>query len=167
MILIAQGLLVAGCAVTTDDRTLRPPVINLSASAAVKYAFGEGCLPAVVEGRPVGDFLRAAPLLPKSPGVTEISTAVRVRESAIGCTVEATAPDTEALRTAVLDRFEGVALRPIATRGPGPYQQEAYCLVLAGKPAQLVISTRQGSPSRMVATFAVAKDGPCLAPAPR
>jgi hypothetical protein len=161
--LAAQGLLAAGCATAVDERALRAPKINFNTPAAVKYAFGEGCLPSVVEGKPISALLRPSVVTSKTPGVTNITTKVWVEENAAGCTVIAIAADPEPLRAAVLDWLKGAPLRPVTSRGTGPIQQEAYCLTLANRPAQLVVSTRSGVPARMAATLALAKDGPCAA----
>jgi hypothetical protein len=164
--LAAQGVLAAGCAAAVDERALRSPKIDFNAAAAVKYAFGEGCLPSVVEGKPISALLRSSVVASKNPGVTNITSKVWVEEAAIGCTVIAVAPDPEPLRAAVLDWLKDATLHQLAARGTGPVQQEAYCLTLANKPAQLIISTRKGEPARMMATLALAKDSPC-APSPR
>lgn len=160
-LLAAQALITAGCAAVVDERALRAPKINFNTPAAVRYAFGEGCLPSVVEGKPISALLRPSIVASKTPGVMNITTKVWVEERAIGCTVVAIAADPEPLRSAVLDWLKGVTLRPVASRGTGPFRQEAYCLTLANKPAQLIISTRSGEPARMMATLALAKDGPC------
>lgn len=157
-----QALLATGCAAAVDERALRQPKINFNTPAAVTYAFGEGCLPAVVEGKPISALLRPSIVASKTPGVTNITTKVWVEEAAIGCTVVGVADDPEPLRSAVLDWVKAAPQRQVAARGTGPMQQEAYCLTLAGKPAQLVISTRSGAPARMAATLALAKDGPCM-----
>lgn len=122
IVLTATALLIAsgGAASAADRRALRPPIINLSAPAAVKYAFREGCMPAVVEGRPVGELLRPMPVGPKSPDAIMISTAVAVEEGKIGYTVQAAGKEPRPCARPCLTSWKAFPCAPSPSADLGP-----------------------------------------------
>ncbi len=137
---------------------VRPsPMIHFSPTRATAYALGNGCVPAVMTGRPATEFFKTAAIrsVPEREGLHQVSTRVTLLQTANSCTVTATAGDPEDLRTSVLETLDGLSATRIVRSDTGAgsrdsngdFRQELHCLTLNGEALFLVMST-SSAPNR-------------------
>lgn len=164
---------------TQADRyeMVRPsPMIHFSPTRATAYALGNGCVPAVMTGRPATEFFKTAAFrsVPARDGLHQVSTRVTLLQDGGSCTVTATAGDPEDLRTAVLETLDGLhvarSVRSDSGAGSrdsnGDFRQELHCLSLNGEPLFLVMSTSgAGNRARLMASLGRDPGGHCRLPA--
>lgn len=153
---------------------VRPsPMIHFSPTRAAAYAMGNGCVPAVMTGRPATEFFKTAAIrsLPDREGLHQVSTRVTLLQTANSCTVTATAGDPEDLRTSVLETLDGLnatrVVRSDSGAGSrdsnGDFRQELHCLTLNGEALFLVMSTSSASNrAPLMASLGRDSGGRCL-----
>lgn len=124
---------------------VRPsPMIHFSPTRATAYAMGNGCVPAVMTGRPATEFFKTAAIrrVPEQAGLHQVSTRVILLEGGSSCTVTATAGDPEDLRVAVLETLDDLdAIREVRSDSGGSFRQELHCLTLNGEALFLLMSS--------------------------
>lgn len=155
---------------------VRPsPMIHFSPTQAAAYALGNGCVPAVMTGRPATEFFKTAAIrrVPEREGLHQISGSVTLLQAANMCTVTASAGDPADLRTSVLETLDGLnatrVVRSDSGAGSrdsgGDFRQELHCLTLNGEALFLVMSTSSASNRpRLMASLGRDSDGGCRQP---
>ena len=155
---------------------VRPsPMIHFSPTRAAAYALGNGCVPAVMTGRPATEFFKTAAIrsVPEQEGLHQVSTRVTLLQTGNSCTVTATAGDPGDLRAAVLETLDGLnvtrSVRSDTGAGShdsnGDFRQELHCLSLNGEALFLVMSTSSArNRAPLMASLGRDSGGRCLQP---
>jgi len=155
---------------------VRPsPMIHFSPTRATAYALGNGCVPAVMIGRPATEYFQTAAIrsLPEREGLHQVSTRVTLLQTGNSCTVTATGGDPEDLRASVLETLDGLnVIRSVRSdTGPGSrdsngnFRQELHCLTLNGEALFLVMSTSSASNrARLMASLGRDSGARCVQP---
>lgn len=159
----------------TDSYVMvRPsPMIHFSPTRATAYAMGNGCVPAVMTGRPATEFFKTAAIrnVPEQAGLHQVSTRVTLLEGGSSCTVTATAGDPEDLRVAVLETLDDLgatrAVRSDSGAGSrdsgGSFRQELHCLTLNGEAVFLLMSSSSArNRPPLMASIGRDSDGSCM-----
>lgn len=158
---------------------VRPsPMIHFSPTRAAAYAMGNGCVPAVMTGRPATEFFKTAAIrnVPEQEGLHQVSTRVTLLHTGNTCTVTATAGDPEDLRTSVLETLDTLAATRVVRSDSGAgsrdssgnFRQELHCLTLNGEALFLVMSSSSArNRAPLMASIGRDSEGDCMRPAVR
>ena len=158
--LLATGLLLSACASTPPPGDGSPPWASLtSPTAALTVVLDEVCLPAVMDGRPVGDLAEARYLRPVPPASTGSPMAVAAWRLASwhdiyvmelpngGCSASIEAGDADALATgavALLKARAAFAAGAVTPTADGRAENTAWCTPETRRPVVAGVVRRTG-----------------------